>query len=201
MRYGVSRMTVNKVMAQLAQSGLIERRRKSGSFVAQPKTQSAVLEIRDIADEVRSLNLEYSYQRLSLSRRKPTGDELTWLSGHKIDEVLVITCLHFAAGKPFCLEERAINLVTVPLALETDFVSVAPGPWLSSQIPWIAAQHRIQAVPADRKEHRLLGLTPKDACLVIERCTWNTSGPVTSVRMTYPGSRHVVTADFRPATA
>ncbi|MNL81899.1 UTRA domain protein [compost metagenome] len=56
-------------------------------------------------------------------------------------------------------------------------------------------------MPADRKEHKLLNLTSKNACLVIERRTWNTSGAVTWVRMTYPGNRHVVTADFRPASA
>jgi GntR family histidine utilization transcriptional repressor len=32
-QYGCSRMTVNKVMTQLAKAGLIERRKKSGSFV------------------------------------------------------------------------------------------------------------------------------------------------------------------------
>ncbi len=198
--YDVSRMTVNKVMGQLAQAGLIERRRKGGSFVAHPKAQSAVLEIHDIADEVRSLNLEYSYQQLSITRRKPIGEELAWFPDGTPGEVLFVTCLHLAAGEPFCVEERAINLLTVPAALEIDFISAAPGPWLSSQIPWITAQHRIQAVPADRKEHKILKLTPKDACLVIERRTWNASGAVTWVRMTYPGNRHVVTADFRPAS-
>ncbi|GGG04123.1 histidine utilization repressor [Rhizobium wenxiniae] len=199
--YDVSRMTVNKVMGQLAQAGLIERRKKGGSFVSQPKAQSAVLEIHDIADEVRSLNLEYSYQQLSITRRKAIGEELAWFANGSPGDVLFVTCLHLAAGQPFCLEERAINLATVPAALEADFISLAPGPWLSSQIPWITAQHRIQAVPADRKEHKLLNLTPKQACLVIERRTWNTSGAVTWVRMTYPGNRHVVTADFRPASA
>ena len=31
--YGCSRMTVNKALSQLARAGLIERRRRSGSFV------------------------------------------------------------------------------------------------------------------------------------------------------------------------
>ncbi len=53
--YGCSRMTVNKVLTQLAARGLIERKRKSGSTVRHPTAQSAVLEIRDIASEVASL--------------------------------------------------------------------------------------------------------------------------------------------------
>jgi DNA-binding GntR family transcriptional regulator len=42
--YGVSRMTVNKVLTQLQRGGLIERVKKSGSFVSLPHTQSAVLQ-------------------------------------------------------------------------------------------------------------------------------------------------------------
>ena len=37
-------------------AGLIERRKRSGSFVAQPQVQSAILEIHTIAAEVRSMN-------------------------------------------------------------------------------------------------------------------------------------------------
>lgn len=197
--YQCSRMTVNKVMGQLVQAGLIERRKKSGSFVSQPKAQSAVLEIHDIRDEVRSLNLEYRYERLQLRRRPPNAEDMDWLQNRGATEVIHITALHHAGDQPFCLEERTINLMTVPEAAEADFLDIAPGPWLSSQIPWTAAQHRIQAVPVSRKEHKLLKLSAKDACLVIERRTWNTQGPVTHVRMTYPGNRHIVTADFRPA--
>ncbi|RUW22285.1 GntR family transcriptional regulator, partial [Mesorhizobium sp. M4B.F.Ca.ET.013.02.1.1] len=45
--YNCSRMTVNKALSQLAKAGLIERRRRSGSFVRQPQSQAAVLELHD----------------------------------------------------------------------------------------------------------------------------------------------------------
>ena len=46
--YQCSRMTVNKAITELVKRGLIERRRKSGSYVTHPHAQSAVLEIHDI---------------------------------------------------------------------------------------------------------------------------------------------------------
>jgi GntR family histidine utilization transcriptional repressor len=46
-------MTVNKALSQLAKAGLIERRRRSGSFVRRPRSQAAVLEIHDIATRSR----------------------------------------------------------------------------------------------------------------------------------------------------
>lgn len=198
--YGCSRMTVNKVMTQLAKSGLIERRRKSGSFVTQPKAQSAILDIHDIRDEVQSLHLPYSYAMLTRAHRHADADDRTRLGLSAQTEILDITCLHCAGDDPFCLEERLINLAAVPQAAEFDFRKTAPGPFLLAQVPWSRAEHRIQAVGAGKKESKLLALEGENACLVIERRTWGQGAPVTSVRLTYPGNRHILTAQFRPGT-
>ena len=55
-------MTVSKVMTELANAKLIERRRKSGSFVLRPLAQSAVLEIQDMRAEVDALGLPYRHE-------------------------------------------------------------------------------------------------------------------------------------------
>ncbi|RUW42309.1 GntR family transcriptional regulator, partial [Mesorhizobium sp. M8A.F.Ca.ET.021.01.1.1] len=73
--YDCSRMTVNKALSQLAKAGLIERRRRSGSFVRQPQSQAAVLELHDIRIEVEALGLPYRYERLErVQRRSNAGD-------------------------------------------------------------------------------------------------------------------------------
>lgn len=69
-QYQCSRMTVNKVMTQLAAKGIIERRKKGGSFVTQPHSQAAVLEINDIEAEVLALNLPYRHEVKVRARRK-----------------------------------------------------------------------------------------------------------------------------------
>ena len=51
-QYGCARMTVNKALSALAHAGLVERRRRAGTFVARPRSQSMVLEITDLAREV-----------------------------------------------------------------------------------------------------------------------------------------------------
>ena len=55
-------MTANKAMSELARTGLIERRRRSGSFVRRPQSQAAILEIHDIRAEVEALGLPYRYE-------------------------------------------------------------------------------------------------------------------------------------------
>lgn len=199
-QFGCSRMTMNKVLAQLVRSGLVERRKKSGTFVSHPKAQSAILDIHDIKDEVQSLNLSYRYSQVSTARRVSDAADMTRLGLAAPSEILDLTCIHFAGREPFCLENRLINLTTVPQAADFSFQDVAPGPFLMAQIPWTAAQHRIQALPAGKIEAKLLALDLKQACLVIERQTWGQDGPVTNVRLTYPGDRHVLTAQFKPGS-
>ncbi|UIK08015.1 histidine utilization repressor [Neorhizobium galegae] len=197
-QYGCSRMTANKVLTHLARAGLIERRKKSGSFVSQPVTQSAVLEIHSIEAEVRSLKLPYSYRLEKRARREASPVDRQHLELSEAAPVLDLVCLHHAGERPFCLEERLINLTTVPEAETEDFSKSAPGTWLISQIPWSTAEHRIYAQSASAEVARTLDISRNAACLVIERRTWGNTGPVTFVRFTYPGDRHALVARFTP---
>lgn len=199
-QYDCSRMTVNKVLTQLAKAGLIERRKRSGSFVKQPLAQSAVLEIHDIRKEVEQLKLPYSFSVARRTRRKANGDDVLHLDVPLAAAVLEIVCVHMAGARPFCVEERLISLETVPDAAEADFSEMTPGQWLLSQVPWSTAEHRIQAVAAGKPIAQALDVPESTACLVIERRTWSGGGPVTHVRFTYPGDRHALVARFTPAS-
>lgn len=197
-QYGCSRMTVNKALTELVKRGLIERRRKSGSFVTRPHAQSAVLEIRDIEAEVRSLGLAYRYERLARSERTGRVADRRLLdlpAGAKVVELIAV---HHAGARPFCLEERMISLLAVPEAATEGFDLIPPGQWLLSQVPWSAAEHRIRALSADRRVAELLLIPVGAACLVIERRTWSGGAYVTHVRLTYPGESHELVAEFAP---
>lgn len=196
--YGCSRMTVSKALNQLVQAGLIERRRRAGSRVAQPRAQSAVLAIPEIEHEVQSMGMAYGYVLLSRARRKTRKADMCCFAASPRMTVLELDCLHLAGGLPFCLENRLINLAKAPLAASEDFESIAPGPWLLQQVPWSNAQHKIRAAAADARTALLLRIEEGAPCLVIERETSSGGSCITSVRLTYPGVRHELTASFTP---
>ena len=198
-QYNCSRMTVNKAMTQLARAGLVERRKKSGSFVTQPHAQSAVLEIRDIKLEVESLGKPYHYALSARARRRATLDDRTYLGVGATASVLAITGLHHAGDRVFCLEERVINLLAVPDAADEPFDRIAPGPWLLQQVPWSAAEHKIMAVEADEDVAAALDIPAGSACLVVERSTSMKGVYVTHVRLTYLGSSHEIVSRFTPS--
>ncbi|AYD04142.1 histidine utilization repressor [Neorhizobium sp. NCHU2750] len=200
-QYECSRMTVNKVVTQLARAGLVQRRRKIGSVVLPQKAQSAILEIYDIREEVKTTERTYSYRILAHSIRQANQAETRQLGLIRKKAVADITCLHFADGKPFCLEQRLINLEAVPEAEAESFDKLSPGPWLLDHVPWSAAEHRIDARGAEEVEASHLGIALGSPVMVVERQTWRLEQSVTAVRLTYPGGSHTLTARFTPSQA
>jgi GntR family histidine utilization transcriptional repressor len=198
-RYSCSRMTVNKALTQLARAGYIERRRRAGTFVRQPQAQAAVLEVHTVASEVEALGLAYGYELIDRTVREPTAAERVRLELDGDGAVLAITSLHRAGGRPFCLEERAINLAAAPEAETADFAGESPGAWLLRQVPWRVAEHVIAAATASAETAERLAIPPGSACLVVERRTWNADRVVTDVRLTYPADRHRLVARFSPS--
>ncbi len=196
--FGVSRMTVNKVLTQLTKAGLLERRRKLGTIVRVPNVQLAVLAIADIEEEARLLGSHYHYKLLSRATRKPDKIELSQLGTSKISQILALTCLHYADDAPFCFEERAINLDAVPSAKTADFESEAPSKWLLGHVPWSSAKHVISARSADAELAKRLAIKSGAACLIVERTTEHEGQVITHTRLTYPGDKHQMVASFSP---
>ncbi len=165
-QYGCARMTVNKAIAGLVAAGLVERRRRAGSFVAQPRLHSAMLHIPDIPVEVAARGETYSYVLLGRRRRLANEkDPVDFSEQSETREVLELSCLHSANGRPLGLEERLISLASVPEAAEADFAATPPGSWLLRHVPWTEAEHRIRAVGANARAAEALRVPRGAACL------------------------------------
>jgi GntR family transcriptional regulator, histidine utilization repressor len=198
-QYGCSRMTVSKVLTQLARAGLVARRRRAGTFVTRPHSQAAVLEIHDIKAEAAALGLAYRFEIAARRKRKSLHSDRARFEPQTRCILIDVTCRHFAGPQPFCLEERLINLSAVPEAGDEAFAELSPGAWLVQRVPWTAAEHRIRATGADQRTAAALGLAEGAPCLVIERRTWRAIEQVTYVRLTYPADAHELVARFAPS--
>jgi GntR family histidine utilization transcriptional repressor len=199
--YDCSRMTVSNVLAKLARAGLVERRRKAGTFVRRPQSQAAVLEIHDMKAEVEALGLAHRYELVSRAIRRSSVSDRERLGTRSAGRVVDLVARHFAGDRVFCLEERVINVEAVPDAVLQDFGVISPGRWLLDSVPWTAAEHRIASSNATRAIASALAVKPGTACLVVQRRTWRAALPVTHVRLTYPGDLHQLVARFTPASA
>jgi len=104
--YGCSRMTVNRAVRELAESGVVERKRKSGTRVAHQPDRAAKLQIPIVRKEIVARGSAYRYALLENSVEiAPDGvkAKLALVSNSK---VLHIRCLHFADETPYQYEDR-----------------------------------------------------------------------------------------------
>lgn len=194
--FEVTRPTVARAMADLVADGLVERRRRAGSRVVEHRPIESVLTIPRVRAEIEATGRAYGYR---LIRREvletPPGPFRRLFAGRGLH----VVCLHSADGWPFQLEDRWIDLGTVPEADAEEFAIDGPNEWLLSRIPFSRAEQELSAEAVKSDEARLLELATGAPIFVITRRTWNGQSPVTQVRLVHPGAGFRLVARDRAA--
>ncbi|WP_193188012.1 UTRA domain-containing protein [Nisaea sediminum] len=188
--FGCARATVNRALQGLADTGLLERRRKAGTRVALDPVRKATLEIPVTRLEVEAAGSAYDYQVLE-SEKAPAPSGIAERMGLDPGAVLLhMRGLHLADSKPFLYEERWVNLTAVPEFEAADFASVSPNEWLVRNQPFTRGEISFLAEPASSEQAAALDTGEGAALFAIERTTWNADAAITHVRLAYrPGYR------------
>ncbi len=187
---GISRMTVNRALRELHGEGWLDRVKGAGSFVAEPKPQSALLEIRNIREEVMERGNSYGCRVLTLDTRAATADVAVALALEPGSPVHHSILVHRENDIAVQYEKRFVNPAFAPAYVEQDFTAITPYEYLIAQGPIEAAEHVIEAVAPGRKVQEALAIGADEPCLLLTRRTWSNGLIVTRVRQTYPGGRY-----------
>lgn len=187
---GVSRMTANRALRELADEGLVVRVRGKGSFVASRKRTSQFQNVPNIADEI-SRNGGVHSAKIILLRMENCDPDLAEalnvdtgsLAAHSI-------IMHAEDGVPMQIEDRFVNADFAPDYIKQDFSTATPNGYLTAVAPIVRAEQHIEAVSAQAWECKLLAISRTEPCLLVRRRTWSAKGVVSSVRLLYPGSRY-----------
>ncbi len=186
---GLSRMTINRALRELAADGVLLRIQGLGTFVAEGKSQTSVFEVRNIADEIRERGHAHAAQTVMKDEMKATpelADELGVELGAAVFHSLVI---HLENDVPVQLEDRHVNPALAPDYLTQDFSARTPNSYLSAVAPWTTDEHTVEAVLPAPWEAKLLAIARSDPCLLIRRRTFAGERVVTAVRLLMPGGR------------
>ncbi len=186
--FGCARATVNRALRELADDGLLDRKRKTGTKVSQRSSRKANLEILFTRLEIEAKGAAYRYHLLS----REIIEAPLWLCGRiglvKQEQMLHLRCMHYADNHPFQFEERWINLKVVPSAEKESYQKTPPSEWLVQEKPFTDIEFTYSACGADETQSKYLGILPNQAIFLGERTTWLEGKPVTYVRLSFaPG--------------
>lgn len=198
-QFGVSRMTANRALRELTDAGVLVRRPGAGSYIAETKPIGHLIEIRNIAEEVRARGHAYRPRVLSKARLKAdaaTAALLDIAPGIPVFHSLIV---HHEAEFPLQLEERFVLAAAAPGYGAQDFSRVTPNEYLTRVAPLERVEHRVLARMPDDDVRGLLGMEPGAPVLVMIRRTWSGGRLVSHAVLTHPADRYELTGSFRPA--
>lgn len=190
--YGTARATVNRAMAELVDDGIVERRRKAGTFVRTTPLRQVRLTIPTVRSEIEEKGSAYRYCLLQSCIQEIPEWLRARLSLPSAVEVRRLRCLHLSDGLPYQLEDRWINLAATPSARDVSFDKYGPSEWLVRQIPFSDVEISFSATPAEPMDAESLGCAAGDALFRIERQTYWAGQPITFVRLLYQRGYRIV---------
>lgn len=188
--YGCARATVNRAMRELAEDGLLERRRKAGTRVRKSPLRQLRFEIPVVGREIEALGATYRYALV----RREVMTAPDWLRtrmdlGDKA-RVLHLICMHHADAAPYQYEDRWISLAALPQAETVDFTAIGPNEWLVATVPYSDAEISFCATSADAVLAGHLQCAPGAALFRADRSTWFQGRALTRVALVFrPGHR------------
>lgn len=189
-QFAVSRMTVNKALRDLVQEGLLVRYPGLGTFVAPPKAESPLAEVRNIAEEVRARGHQYTSHVLVLNEQAASELVAMQLGLPLQSRVFHSLIVHLENQLPIQLEERYVAANILPFYLQQDFTQKTPNQYLSEHYVLTSMEHIVEAVLPNKQAQHYLKLDAYLPCLQVSRRTWSGERLISFAILTHPGDRY-----------
>ena len=194
----VSRMTANRAMRELNDEGYVKRIAGRGTFVSDFRSQSHVLKVQNIADEIADRSRTHTSEVLRQSRQHARGEIAKALHVEQGTDVFHLLLVHFENGSPIQIEDRHVVAAFAPACLQQDFQKMTPSAYLTSVSPLQEAEQVVRAQMPNAAVRERLQMDDDEPSLVVIRRTWSKGRPVTFARLHHPGSRYELTGHYAP---
>jgi GntR family histidine utilization transcriptional repressor len=192
-QFGVARMTVNRAVRELAAEQRLRRVPGSGTFVAKPRHESTLLQIRSIADEIRERGGVHSAEVLRLEAVEAEAGMAAELELKRGARLFHSCLLHREDGQPAQYEERWVVPAVAPDYLRQDFVQLTPSEYLLRVAPLARAEYGVEARLAPPAIGALLKLEEGEPCLLLHRRTFTRGRAASAANLWHPASRYRLT--------
>ncbi|GAB3524327.1 histidine utilization repressor [Photobacterium alginatilyticum] len=189
-QFSVSRMTANKAIRDLVKDGFLERTPRLGTFVCQKKAQSPLMEIRNIAAEVKNRGHDYANKVINQTTVEANDDIALWLGVRHGTSVYFTQIVHYENDTPIQLEERWVNPDFAPDYIEQDFTQQTPNEYLVQTCPLSDIEHTVEAILPAKRVSDLLMMASGSPCLLLNRRTWSDKNLISTALLYHPGDKY-----------
>jgi GntR family histidine utilization transcriptional repressor len=188
LQFGCARSTVHRAMRDLAQSGVVERKRRGGTTVRRDPVTRATLDIPITRLEVERRGSQYRHRLLRKSVQPTPPAIMANFDLSEPRDMLRVEALHLADNRPYIFEDRWICLETVPEIADVDLTQENANEWLVRNRPYSRCDLRLYARKATPGDQDVLQSHEGDALFVMERTTWIGAAPISSLcAVAHPG--------------
>lgn len=193
---GVSRMTANRALNELARDGLLVRVAGSGTFVADRRARGDLVELHDIADELAARGHAHSVDVIAHEVVRATREaarHFNLRAGAKLIHALIV---HKRDGEQVLLEDRLVSAAVAPGYAEIDLTATTSYSYLTRAALLEKVEHTIRAASADDETAQLLGMKLGEPVLIVRRRTWSRGAVASVATLTYSGDRYEIFGEF-----
>ena len=201
-QFDVSRMTARQAVQNLAQEGLVIRRRGSGTYIAENPIHRQGSVLFSFTEDMRQRGKSVRSRLLEATLRAATAAEAEALALGEGERVVSIERLRFADDLPLTIDRTVLRtncagVLSADLengSLHAALADVGHTPRVA--LSWISARMPTAA------EARLLELPSRQEPLLIERRLIRDSDdlPIEFTESSYVASRYVIDATFQMST-
>jgi GntR family transcriptional regulator len=191
-QYGVSRTTIRQTIQNLIRRGLIEIRRGKGTFVLEPKITQELTELTGFVEDMRTLGHRPSARVVDRQILPSSAEVARHLAVEAGTQVVRIQRVRLANEVPMSFDETYLPREIGEKVLKNDLETEPIFTLLEEKYytPLIEAEYRLEAISADSKVARALGISAGSPIFLIERTSFTEGNrPVDYERLHYRGDQ------------
>ncbi len=195
-KFNISRMTVRKVIDDLAREGFLYRVAGKGTYVAQPKIVEKLAYLVTFTEDMLGRGMRPSCRLLERTIINPQPKVAEYLNLHKDEKVIRVKRLLFADEEPICLQEaflpwrlfRGFLKVSEEEILHRDMCDIL-NTFIAHPVSW--ARQTLEAVALQDEEADFLRVPRRAPGLLCERITYDEAEtPIEYITFLYRSDRY-----------
>lgn len=191
--FQVSRMTVNRALRELTADQLLVRYKGSGTYVAQPKFQSTLIEIRSIAQDIRDRGHSHTSRVIRLDTLTASEAQSRRFKIASKAPLFHSVIVHYENELPIQIEDRVVDAAVAPDYLEQDWQQMTPNEYLMRVAPLPTGLYTIEVGLPTKEVAAALDIPLSQPCLVMDRVTFSNHAFTSHATLWHPGNRYKFT--------